>query len=138
LTNGITNPRWLGFLALAASIWFAGCSPSATRPHRRGPKVNVLHFINNPGTYQGKTISLILKMRDPGSANQDQLLRDYLGKEVLFTAPASKDQQLNIVIKLPADLSIPDVRVSDEVRVVFTCTRGNLQQGNEARSIEAP
>jgi hypothetical protein len=138
LTNAIKNPRWLGLLALAATIWFAGCSPIATRSHRRGPKVNILHFTNNPATYQGKTISLILKMRDTGSANQDQFLRDYVGKNVTFTARASKDQQLNIVITLPANLSIPDVRVSDEVRVVFTCTRGSLQQGNEAKSIESP
>ena len=136
--------NWRRALALALSCWLAfsaGCSrpvsSHATERHE-GAKVNIPNFIANPGSYKGKTMSLELKVAEAIDRGKGQSLRDYAGKEVKFSAAGPKAERLNLVIKIPAGLTVPEVGQSDSVRVTFTCTQGSLSQGNEARLIELP
>ena len=52
--------------------------------------------------------------------------------------PGPRVGQLRLVITIPEGLAVPEVGYLDDVWVTFVCTRGNLQQGNEAKSIEIP
>jgi hypothetical protein len=94
--------------------------------------------MNNTGTYKDKSISLLLKVDEAIDRSQGQSLRDYVGRDVKFTTTGPRGEQLNLVITIPEGLSVPNAGNSDEVVVTFVCTRGDLRQGNEARSIEAP
>jgi len=119
----------LGLLAITA------CSPppSSGKPRRQGPKINMAHFIKNTPTYKGKTITLGLKI-DEG--NQGRSLRDFMGKDVKFAAIAPNGEHLNLVITIPEGLSVPDLSYSSDVVVTFICKRGELRQGNVAKSIQ--
>ena len=124
-------------------LWIALCggcsSPSGPVEKERhaGAKINIGDFIANSAAYKGKIISLTLKVDEPGVKNRGQSLREYAGRDAKFTTTGPKGERLNLVITLPKDVSVPEGS-SDEFLVRFVCTRGNLRQGNEARSIESP
>jgi hypothetical protein len=94
--------------------------------------------MRNTGAYKGKTITLGLRLDEPAASSSGQTLRDFVGRNVKFGATGPKGERLSLIIKIPENLTVPEVGSSDEVRVTFTCTRGDLRQGNEARSIEKP
>src|SRR5258708_1851969 len=127
------------FLVLA--LLLGGCSrPPSHRdePPHRGPKVNIPDFIANTAAYKGKSITLGLKVDEAIDQSQGQSLRNYVGRNVKFTAVGPKGEPLNLVITIPDGLSVPDAARSDDVLVTFVCTRGSLQQGNVSKSIERP
>ena len=114
----------------------AGCSKpgNVEVPHHRGPKINIPHFIKDTSTYKGKTITLDVVIDEAIPAGK--LLRDYRGQDVKVSAVGPKGEKLLLVIAIPANLAVPEVGRAEEVSVTFVCTRGNLQQGNEATLIE--
>jgi hypothetical protein len=123
----------LGFLLMG------GCSASVSNrktERHEGPKVNLADFSHNTPAYKGKTITLGLKIDEPIAQDRGQSLRDYVGRYVRFTASGPKGERVSLVIRIPSDLTVPEVGNSDEVRVTFVCTQGDLRQGNLARSIE--
>lgn len=123
------------------SLLTGGCSASVSgrkAERHEGPKVNVADFLARTAAYKGKTITLGLKLDEPIARAKGQSLRDYLGRYVRFTGSGPKGERVNLVVKLPPDLAVPDVGNSDEVRVTFVCSQGDLRQGNVARSIVRP
>jgi hypothetical protein len=103
-------------------------------PHHRGPKINIPHFIKNTSTYKGKSITLDVIIDEaipPGKS-----LNDYRGRDVKMSAIGPKGEKLLLVITIPKGLAVPDVGPAEEISCTFLCTRGNLQQGNEATLIE--
>jgi hypothetical protein len=124
----------LGYFWLALGV---GCSPSHVNnePRHYGPKINVSDFMNNTGAYKSRSITLSLKVDEPIDRQQGQSLRDFVGRDVRFMNLGPKGEQLNLVIKIPEGLSVPDVARSDEVSVTFLCSLGNLLRGNEAQII---
>jgi hypothetical protein len=121
--------------------WFlvlGGCKSKVEQnePHHVGSKINIHDFIQNTGAYRGKAIMLPLKIEEPIS--QGQSLRNYLGRDVRFTTRGPKGERLDLVIKIPEGLAVPEAGTADEVFVTFVCTRGSLREGNEARTIQTP
>jgi hypothetical protein len=116
----------------------AGCTPSpiSHKPHRQGPKVNLSHFLQHTGTYKGKTITLTLTIDEKIDRSQGQSLRQHTNRDVNFTARDPRGERFLVVIRIPETISIPEAASGDEVDVTFTCTRGDLRQGNEAKTIE--
>jgi hypothetical protein len=106
-------------------------------PHHVGAKINIADFIQNTVAYKGKAIMLPLKVDEPTAPAQGQSLRNYLGRDVKFTTRGPKGERLDLVVKIPESLAVPEVGNSGEVFVTFVCTRGSLRQGNEARAIQA-
>jgi hypothetical protein len=106
-------------------------------PHHVGAKINIADFIKNTTAYKGKAIMLPLMVDEPMVPGQGQSLRNYLGRDVKFTTRGPKGERLDLFIKIPEGLSVPEVGNSGEVFVTFVCTRGMLRQGNEARAIQA-
>jgi hypothetical protein len=126
-------------MALAVVLSSCNPPPPTIETHRHsGPKVNISDLIRHTAAYKGKTMTLNLKVDEPILAGKGKSLRDFAGKDVKFTAPASNGERLNLVIKIPENVAPPEAFQSDELRVTFTCTRGDLRQGNEARTIELP
>src|SRR5262249_52735794 len=119
-----------------------GCSPSARsraddeEAYHPGPKLNIPDFIKNTAAYKGKVITLLLKIDEAAPQGQGQTLQAFVGRDVKFRTAEPKGEQLHLVITIPKDLPVPDASPSDELSVRFACTRGNLRQGNEAKSIE--
>jgi hypothetical protein len=62
-------------------------------------------------------------------------LRDYIGREVKFMNIGPNSEQLNLVIRIPDGLCVPDVAHLDEVSITFRCSLGTLLRGNEAQII---
>jgi hypothetical protein len=116
----------------------AGCPsrPSHDEPRHYGPKVNVRHFMQNTAAYKGRIITLALKVDEVIDRGQGKSLRDYVGRDVKFTTTGAGGERLNIVIKIPEGVSIPEVGQSEELSITFLCTRGMLREGNEARIVE--
>jgi hypothetical protein len=116
--------------------FLGGCRPRVEReesPHV-GAKVNIAHFIRNTAAYRGKAIMLALKVGEPIASSQGQSLRSYVGRDVKFTSLGPRGERLEVTIRIPEGLSVPEVGNSDEVFVTFVCTQGSLGQGNEARA----
>jgi hypothetical protein len=90
------------------------------------------HFFENPTSYQGKTLTLLLKVDDAIEGNQGQSLRQYANRYVRFLADGPKGERFHLVIRIPEDIPLPEAVKGDTVIVTFLCSRGNLQQGNEA------
>jgi hypothetical protein len=122
----------VGFLLLG------GCRSRVEQgePHHVGAKINIPDFMQNTAVYRGKAMMLPVKVGEPIA--QGQSLRDYLGRDVRFNIHGPKGERLDLVIKIPEGLSVPEVGTGDEVFVTFVCTRGNLREGNEARTIQTP
>ena len=125
-------------LLLFCFFSFFGCSSSSVREHerRQGAKINIPHFITHTANYKGKAISLELNVDGPIDLSKGQSLCDYVGRDAKFTTFGPKGERLNLVITIPAGLAVPQVGNSDDVRVWLFCKRGELKQGNEAKSIE--
>jgi hypothetical protein len=126
-----------GFAAIYAGLIglvAAGChKPVPVETHRhQGPKVNIADFISNTSAYKGKTITLVLKVHPAGTGKQEASV----GRNVSFSAAGSKGERLRIVIAFPASLPMPESGAAAAYRVTFTCTRGSLTQGNDAREVE--
>lgn len=81
---------------------------------------------------------LPLRVDEPIARAQGQSLRSCVGREVRFAAVGPDGERLNLAIRIPDGLPVPEVGNSDVVLVTFVCTRGSLQQGNEARAIQNP
>jgi hypothetical protein len=120
--------------------FLGGCRPPAEQGERHhvGAKINLADFMKNTAAYKGKTIMLPLRVDEAIATAQGQSLRDYVGRDVKFTALTPQGQRLELTVRIPEGLSVPAVGKSDEVLVTFVCTRGSLRQGNEARAIEVP
>jgi hypothetical protein len=128
------------FLVILGCSWLplsVGCSPSHGNNESRhhGPKINVSDFITHAAAYKNRSITLALTVDEPIDRLQGQSLRDFVGRDVKFMNSGPKGERLNIVITIPAGLSVPDVARSDEVSVTFLCSLGNLSRGNEAQMI---
>jgi hypothetical protein len=107
-------------------------------PHHVGAKVNLADFAHNPAAYRGKALMLPLRVDEPIARDRGQSLRDCVGRDVKFTTPGGRGERLELVIRLPEGLSVPEAGKGDEVFVTLVCTRGSLRQGNEARAVETP
>ena len=131
--------RWM-LLALALPVAIGGCTASAPtrKQHRRGPKVNLVHFIDHTNSYKGRTLQLILKPAEPIDRTRGESLRNYLGRDVKFTTPVPGRAPLTVVVAIPKGLSVPEVGSADDVCVTFVCERGALTEGNKAKEIETP
>lgn len=130
-------------LILSLAVGFllgTGCSTSSksSKPAHKGAKVNLEHFFQHPDSYRGKTLSLFLKVDDAIDRNQGQSLRQYANRYVQFLAEGPKGERFPLVIRIPEDIPLPDAAKGDTVIVTFLCSRGNRQQGNEAKAIENP
>jgi hypothetical protein len=115
-----------------------GCSPPVVtqKPRRHGAKVNLSHLFQQPAAYKGKTITLTLTIDEGSDRTEGPSLRLSTNRNVKFTARGPRGEHLGLVIWVPENVSIPEVARGDEVIVTFTCSRGDLREGNEARSIE--
>jgi hypothetical protein len=124
----------LGFLLLD------GCRPRASQdePHHVGAKINIADFISNTAAYRGKPLMLPLRVDEPIAADRGQSLRDYVGRDVRFTTRGPRGERLDLAIRIPEGLSVPEAGNGDEVFVTFVCTRGSLREGNEARTVQLP
>jgi hypothetical protein len=123
---------------LVCLVLSSGCSSSGgnSNPIRKGAKVNVNHFFQHPSSYQGKTITLPLIVDEAIDRDQDQSLRQFTNRYVNFAAQGTKGERFHVVIRIPQDIPIPDAATGDELVVTFLCSRGTLQQGNEATAIQ--
>ena len=115
----------------------SGCSSSVAsgKPVRKGPKVNVSHFFQHPGSYKGKTITLPLVIAEAIDRSRGQSLRQYANRYVQFAAHGSGGERFSLVIRLPENIALPEAARGDEVEVTFVCSRGDLRQGNEATAL---
>ena len=128
------------FFAILGCCWLAlgvGCSPAhvSNEPRHYGPKINISDFVTHTAAYKNRSITLALKVDEPIDRQQGQSLRDFVGRDVRFMSLGPKGEHLNLVIKIPEGLAVPDVSHSDEVSVTFMCSLGNLSRGNEAQVI---
>jgi hypothetical protein len=114
-----------------------GCSSSHTsnEPRHYGPKINIADFMTNTAAYRNRSITLFLKVDEPIDRKQGQTLHDFVGRDVKFMTVGPRGEQLNLVIKIPDGLAVPDVAHADEVSVTFLCSQGNLSRGNEAQIV---
>jgi hypothetical protein len=117
----------------------AGCTSSATtrKVHHHGAKINIADFIHHTAAYKGKTITLILKL-DHSSAAGKILRTDDGGRELKFTTVGPKGEQLNLIITIPQEMSLPNEDPSGDLMVTFVCSQGSLRQGNHAKAIQIP
>jgi hypothetical protein len=124
----------LGCSCLPLSV---GCAPSHINNESRhfGPKINISDFMTHTAAYKNRSITLALNVDEPIDRQQGQSLRDFVGRDVRFMKFGPKGERLNVVIKIPEGLSVPDVAHADEVSVTFKCSLGNLSRGNEAQII---
>lgn len=130
--------RVIPVLIVPSLLCISGCSSqhgAEAEPHRHGAKVNVPDFLKNTSAYKGKSITLELKVEEDGFRSQGRSLRDFVGKDVLFTTLGPKGEKTKLVVTIPEGATIPD-HASDEVIVTFVCAQGRLKQGNKARLIE--
>jgi hypothetical protein len=125
-------------LFVLSFLLIGGCSssPVSHKPPRQGPKVNLSHLLGQPAAYKGKTITLTLTIDDGIDRSKGQSLRQHTNRNVKFTARGPKGERLFLVIRVPGTISIPEAASGDEVVVTFACMRGDLREGNEAKSIE--
>jgi len=132
--------RFVPALLVLCLPFVGGCRPRAGQeePHHVGAKVNIPDFIRNTATYRGKAIMLPLRVDEPIIRGQDHSLKNYAGRDVRFTTVGPNGERLGLSIRIPEGLQVPEVGNSDEVWVTFVCTRGSLQEGNEARAIQTP
>jgi hypothetical protein len=135
------DPRRIVLALLLCGLSLAsGCRPGAPlgEPHHVGAKINIPDFLNNTIAYKGKAVMLSLRVDEPIVPAQGQSLRDYAGREAKFTTRGPRGERLDLSVRIPQGLSVPEVGNGDEVFVTFVCTRGSLRQGNEARAIQLP
>jgi hypothetical protein len=136
--NVLAAGRVIPVFLVVGLLLLCGCKSRVEQdePHHVGAKINIPDFIQHTAAYRGKAIMLPLKVEEPIA--QGQSLRNYLGRDVLFATLGPKGERLDLVIRIPETLSVPEVGAADEVFVTFVCTQGSLRRGNEARTIQAP
>jgi hypothetical protein len=119
-------------------VGVAGCTdrPGRDEPRHYGPRVNIRDLMQNTAAYKGRIITLALKVDEASDRGRGKSLRDYVGRDVKFTTTGPKGERLNVVIRVPEDVSVPEVGQLEEVSITFLCARGALRQGNEAKIIE--
>jgi hypothetical protein len=117
----------------------SGCSsPGSTNLPHKGAKVNLAHFFQQPAAYRGKTLTLQLRVDDAIDRERGESLRQFTNRYVRFVADRPSGELFHLVIRIPEDIPMPDAAKGDTVVMTFLCSRGNLQQGNEAKAIEKP
>jgi len=134
----LTRRRAVSVVCAVALLGVVGCAdrPKGDVPHHYGSKVNVRDFLQNTDKYKGKIVTLTLTVHEAIDRGQGKSLRDCIGRDVNFLTSGTNVVSLKVVIKIPEGVSVPEAGQSEEVRVTFLCTRGNLQQGNEAKFLE--
>ena len=134
----MSRPRAVSVVFALCLLGIVGCRdrPSRDGPRHYGAKVNIQDFLQHTAAYKGRLITLALKVDEAIDRGQGSSLRDYVGRDVKFTATGPKGESLNVVIRIPEGVSVPEVGQSEEVSITFLCTRGILRQGNEAKIIE--
>ncbi len=132
--------RVLPALLLLGVPFLGGCRAHVEQGERHhvGAKIDVSDLIKNTAAYKGKAITLPLRVDEPIARDQGQSLRNYAGRDVRFTALTPRGQRLDLVVRIPEGLPVPEAGNGDEVLVTLLCTRGSLRQGNEARAIQLP
>jgi hypothetical protein len=133
--------RQLVSVATLAFLCVVGCTSRPSHheePRHYGPKVNLQDFMRNTANYKGRIITLTLRVNESIDRGQGQSLRDCIGRDVKFVSTGPQSERLNVVIKIPEGISVPELGQSDEVSVTFVCARGMLRQGNEAKIVEKP
>jgi hypothetical protein len=133
--------RGFCLVAIICPIFMAGCTPRASHydePRHYGPKINLQDFMRNTAKYKGRLITLALRIDESPDRVQGKTLRDYIGREVAFATAGNQGERLRIVITIPASVSVPEAGQAETFSITFLCSRGMLQQGNEAKIIENP
>lgn len=93
-------------------------------------------FVDNPGRYKGKTLTL--QVQYDGGAGKT--LRERLGgKSVPFKGKdPNNGAKLVLGLDLPKDLDVPNAQQGEEVIVTFKCEAGNTSKGNTVTMITRP
>jgi hypothetical protein len=94
--------------------------------------------MQNTANYKGRTLTLALEVNEAIDQGQGKSLRDYAGQDVKFTTTGPQGERINLVIKIPQGVSVPEVGQKEQVSITFICSHGNLREGNEAKIIEKP
>jgi hypothetical protein len=134
----VISRRTVSVCVALCALLVGGCSRSASNiktERHEGPKVNLTDFFHNTTAYKGKTVTLTLMVDEAPAPNSSPNLKEFVGRYVKFRASGPKGEKLNLVIKIPQTLTVPDVGIAEEVRVTFVCEQGDLRQGNVARSV---
>jgi len=136
----LSRHRAVSVVCALAFLGVVGCAdrPKGDGPHHYGSKVNVRDFLQNTDKYKGKIVTLTLKVDEAIDRGQGKSLRDYIGRDVKFISTGINGESSRVVIKIPEVVLVPEVGQSEEVRITFLCTQGNLQHGNEAKFMEKP
>ena len=86
-------------------------------------------FFDNPKDYVGKTIQIILLPQISGT------LRSFVGANVPFRAYTDAPSGINLYIKIPEGMKVPNAGTMDRLMIVFRCDKGSLSTGNVVLSI---
>jgi hypothetical protein len=117
------------FLAINLLMFVVGCGGNNSN------SVDIVDVIDHTPNYKGKTLTMDLEIDENIFPDKGQSLQDYVGKGVKFNAFGPKMERLSIVINIPRGLVVPKAAIFEHVIVTFVCNDGNLQHGNEAKSI---
>ena len=120
-------------VTLIMILFFVSCRSSGS-----GEKLNIVDFIDNTQNYKGLTITMGLNIGSSIFKNRGDSLRNYIGKNVKFYTFGPNNASLDISIKIPNGLQVPNAVYLDTLIVKFNCNDGSLLHGNEAISIERP
>ena len=120
-------------VTLIMILFFVSCSSSGS-----GEKLNIVDFIDNTQNYKGLTITMGLNIGSHIFKNRGDSLRNYIGKNVKFCTFGPNNARLDISIKIPNGMQVPNAVYLDTLIVKFNCNDGSLLHGNEAISIERP
>ena len=101
-------------------------------------KITFSDFIDNTNKYKGKVITLDLTVSSLIVGNKKQSLRDFVGSSVEFYAFGPKHEHLDITVDLPTGLDVPKAVLGDRLSITFLCTTGQLDQGNQAKTVSRP
>lgn len=99
---------------------------------------SLVDFIDNTPRYKGKLITIELMIESEIWLEEGRSLRDWIGRDVEFSALGEQFETLAMVIFVPASLSVPKAGWGDSVKVAFRCKDGDLRHGNEALSVTRP
>ena len=137
--NNLFRRTGMVCIFLIASFQLGACGSGSASGS--GRSLDFVDFIDNTENYKGQNIQLTMIVASPIWLAKGQSLRNYSGKSVEFMAfePGSGAKiRLDIVVDIPAGLSVPKVGNGAKVEVSFVSKDGNLQYGNEAVSIARP
>ena len=103
---------------------------------------NMVDFIDNTEKYKGQVLEFKM-MHFSGEGNYGIPLRQRRGTWAKFRLSTwgisdGTGTSATMIIKIPADLELPNVNFGDDVIVRFRCNNGDLIHGNEAIEIRRP